>query len=349
MKGDSKEQLLSKLPEQKKFILLGDVMLGRGVNELIRESPPGYAWGDTLEIIKSADYSLVNLECALTYHEKNWAKTPKAYYFRADPGVAIACLKAANISCACIANNHILDFQEEGLVDTLNFLDKAGICHAGAGRNLPEARDPAYRAIGDTRVGLIAFTDNEPAFAAAEELSGVDYLPVYLDTEPFNSFLEAVFEAKRACDILIVSAHWGPNMEFRLPIEFREAAHRMIAAGADIIHGHSAHNFQGIEIYEGKPIFYATGDFIDDYAIDPIYRNDWTFIFVLNINGVEMDSIELYPVHISFAQAMLAKGIESTLIMDRMEAMCGELGTKTARQKDRISVPISEEQLRRAG
>lgn len=339
---------MSKLPDKKRLVFLGDVMLGRGVNEVIRKAPTGYAWGNTLEIIKSADYSLINLECALTYHEKNWAKTPKAYYFRADPGVAIACLRAANISCACIANNHILDFQEEGLVDTLNFLDKAGICHAGAGRNLSEAREPAYRTIGDIRVGLIAFTDNEPAFAATQDSPGVEYLPVYVDTEPFNSFLEAVFEAKRTCDILTVSVHWGPNMEFRPPIEFCEAAHKIIAAGADVVHGHSAHNFQGIEIYEGKPIFYATGDFIDDYAIDPIYRNDWTFIFVLNISGVEMDSIELYPVHISFAQALLAKGPESTLIMDRMEAMCDELGTKTVRQKGKLTIQIAEREIKRA-
>jgi poly-gamma-glutamate synthesis protein (capsule biosynthesis protein) len=332
---------LDKRSGQKRVIFLGDVMLGRGVNEVFWEVPPDFIWGTTLDIIKSADYSLINLECALTYHEEIWTETMKAFYFKADPDSAIAALREANISCVCLANNHTLDFQQEGLIDTLRYIDEAGICRAGAGENISEARSPAFRRVDNIIVGLVAFTDNEPGFAATEDTPGVNFVPVLPNSDYFSPLLSSVVEAKRAADIVIVSAHWGPNMRFHPLLAFREAAHMLIDAGADIFHGHSAHNFQGIEIYKGKPILYDTGDFVDDYAIDPTYRNDQSFIFVLNLNGVVMESIDLYPVHLSYAQTNLASEPEFTEIAERMERLSGELGTKVTRLKDRLSISVS--------
>jgi len=245
-----------------RMVLIGDVMLGRGVNKVLRQVPPEYVWGDTLDIVREADYSLINLECALTRHPLPWDKTLKAFYFKSDPEPAIATLKAANITCVCIANNHTLDFKEKGLLDTLQTLDKANICRAGAGRDIAGGRAPAYREVRGFTVGLVAFTDNEPDFAATSKRPGVNYIPVIPDMPEVAPLLETVEEAGERADIVIVSAHWGPNMRLRPPREFRTLAHRLIDAGADIFHGHSAHNFQGIEIYKGKPIFYDTGDFI---------------------------------------------------------------------------------------
>jgi len=333
---------------RKRLVFLGDVMLGRGVNEVLREVPPDYIWGNTLGIIKSADYSLINLECALTYHKEAWTKTVKVFFFKADPDKAIAALQEANVSCVSLANNHTLDFQEEGLVDTLKYLDEAGICRAGAGKNISEARAPAFREVGEIKVGLVAFTDNEPDFAATEDSPGVNFVPVLPGSDYLKLLINSVVEAKRAADIVIVSAHWGPNMRFRPPLAFREVAHALIDAGADIFHGHSAHNFQGIEIFQGRPIMYDTGDFIDDYAIDPIYRNDQSFIFALNLNGTTIESLDLYPVHLSYAQTNLAKGAEFVEIAGRMEKLSGEFGTKIARLEDRLSIDVAGERLKKA-
>ncbi|MBE0448238.1 MAG: CapA family protein [Actinobacteria bacterium] len=314
-------------------------MLGRGVNEVLQEAPPDYIWGNTLDVIRSADYSLINLECALTYHEKAWTKTIKVFFFKADPEPAVAALREANISCVCLANNHTLDFQEEGLIDTLKYLDEAGVCRAGAGKNISEARSPAFRKVGDITIGLVAFTDNEPGFAATGDTPGVNFMPVLPNSDYFNPLLSSVMEARRAADIVIVSAHWGPNMRFRPPLAFREVAHMLVDAGADIFHGHSAHNFQGIEIYKGRPIMYDTGDFIDDYAVDPIYRNDQSFVFALNLSGTTVESIDLYPVHLSYTQTNFATEPEFTEIAERMGKLSGELGTKVMRLKDRLSIP----------
>lgn len=332
-----------------RMVVLGDVMLGRGVDEVLKRVPPEHVWGDTLDIIREADYVLVNLECALTLHAHPWDRRLKAFYFKADPEPAVAALAAAGVTCACIANNHTLDFQERGLVDTLDTLDAAGICRAGAGRDVAEARAPAYREVRGFTVALVAFTDNEPDFAATPERPGVNYFPVKPDTPAVAPLLAAVEEAKANADIVIVSAHWGPNMRFRPAREFRTLAHRLIDAGAGIIHGHSAHNFQGIELYKGKPILYDTGDFIDDYAVDPIFRNDQSLIFALDFDGARVENIELYPVHLDFAQTNLATGYEFDEIAARMEELSGEFEVvEFRRTKRKLVVPARRRKRRPA-
>src|SRR5215212_10473184 len=134
--------------------LMGDVMLGRRVAE------------------------------ALNYHmgpEQPWTRTPKVFHFRTPPS-AIETLRTARIDACSLANNHTLDFEEQGLLDTLKHLDAAGIRHAGAGPNREEAADPAILIVPPDRqrVALLAFTDNEPPFAAGTNRPGTNYLPVSL-------------------------------------------------------------------------------------------------------------------------------------------------------------------------
>src|SRR5918997_773806 len=136
--------------------LTGDVMLGRGVNETLRGVRPEEPWGDTLPLLLSADLRIINLECAITEHKQPWSRTPKVFHFRADP-VAIEVLRAARIDACSLANNHTLDFEEQGLLDTLDHPQAAGVRYAGAGGNLEEAARPVLL---DGGLALVAFTDN---------------------------------------------------------------------------------------------------------------------------------------------------------------------------------------------
>ena len=102
--------------------LTGDVMLGRGVNEALRAMRPEEAWGDTMPLLLAADLRIINLECAITEHEQMWARTPKVFHFRADPQ-AVEVLRAARVNACSLANNHTLDFEEDGLLDTLRHLE----------------------------------------------------------------------------------------------------------------------------------------------------------------------------------------------------------------------------------
>lgn len=322
---------------------IGDVMLGRGVNDEISLHEPEYFWGDTLPVLRSADAVIANLECAITEHETEWQETLKAFYFRADPK-AIDVLKTANIQYASLANNHSLDFEEEGLLDTLKYLDDAGIKHAGAGKNLAEAREPAILEVSGIKVGVVSLTDNEPTFAANGE-PGTNYLAINDDPPRLQYINEEVTIAKSmGADFIIVSLHWGPNMVISPPVRFRKFAQAAVDSGANIIHGHSAHIFQGVQVYKNNLIMYDTGDFLDDYAVDPLLRNDWSFIFLVELNREGIQRLKMIPVRLSYAQVNLAKGDEFEAIRQRMQLLCGEFRTKVESTDDGLEITVSGRQ-----
>lgn len=196
---------------QTTLAFIGDVMLGRGVNTEIAARPPESFWGNTLPILRSANAVVANLECAITQSVRRWDRTPKVFHFRADPK-ATDVLRAANIRCVSLANNHTLDYGEEGLFDTLKYLDAAGICRDGAGHNLEEAEAPALFDAAGLKVGVVAFTDNEPPFAAEQQKPGTNYIEIKADSSTLARVEKAVIRARDAgARIVVLSLHWGPN------------------------------------------------------------------------------------------------------------------------------------------
>ena len=322
--------------------LTGDVMLGRGVNATLRAARPEEPWGDVLPLLRSADLRIINLECAVTEHERPWSRTRKVFHFRADP-LAIEVLRAARIDACSLANNHTLDFEEEGLLDTIAHLYAAGIGYAGAGRDLEEAGRPVLL---DGGVALVAFTDNEPPFAARPDKPGTNYLPVSLEPEVLRRVEEAIETAREAgAETVVFSNHWGPNMVERPREIFRRFARAVVDLGADVYYGHSAHVFQGVEIYRGKPILYDTGDFIDDYAVDPRLRNDRSFLFRVSVERGDLGRLELFPVSLPYARVELARGDEREAILDRMVILSAEMGTALERREDRLVLDIEGQAL----
>jgi len=134
-------------------------------------------------------------------------------------------------------------------------------------------------------------------------------------------------------DTLIFSNHWGPNMVQRPKAVFRRFARAVIDLGVDIYYGHSAHVFQGVEIYRGKPILYDTGDFIDDYAVNPELRNDWSFLFRVSVEEGSLERLDLIPVKLSYARVDLATGGERESILNRMERLSAEMDAVFARRE----------------
>ena len=297
------------------ILFAGDVMLGRLVNKVLANAQFTYVWGDTIDIIKRADFSLINLECPVSSKGKKWNKTFKVFHFRANLD-AIQVLNSASIDYVSLANNHILDYDVEALLDTLDILDKNNISHSGAGRNLREAMKPAilekklkpkasnnnnnsyYNVDNEKvnnndnikntiRIGIISLTDNEPEWEAKDDLAGINYIPATLDPDRYYYRLQNYIEqAKKQSDLVIVSSHIGPHFIETPSVKYVNFAHKILDFGADIYWGHSNHMPQGIELYKrndnNKIILYDCGDFIDDYAIDSNYRNDLSFIFLLH-------------------------------------------------------------------
>ena len=172
---------------------------------------------------KETDFSLINLECAVSSNGKEWNKTFKVFHFRANLD-AIQVLNSASIDYVSLANNHILDYDVEGLLDTLNILDKNNISHSGAGRNLKEAIKPAIiekklkpntsnnhtyyynvdkKEVNDDdnnnlkntiRIGLISLTDNEPGWEAKDDFAGINYIPITLEPDRYYYRLQNYIE-----------------------------------------------------------------------------------------------------------------------------------------------------------
>ena len=317
----------------------GDIMLGRLVNDRLKVMQPEEVWGDVLPHLAQADLRIVNLECALTNHLQAWTRFEKMFHFRADPEAARV-LQAAHIDACTLANNHILDYEEQGLRDTLLILNATGIRHAGAGANATKAAAPAMLEVQGSspcRVALLSFTDNEPGFAADADHSGTNYLEVSLQQETLARIADSIAQARaQGADLVVFSNHWGANFVERPSPEFRSFARRVIELGADIYHGHSAHICQGIEIYQGKPILYDTGNFIDDYAVHPQLRNDRSCLFKLMFEQGKLCRIELLPVSLSVAHVALARGEKFDAICAHMKLLCAEFGTRLISHDDRL-------------
>ncbi len=293
-----------------KMALVGDVMLGRVVNAILRYNPPSYPWGNALSVLKQADLRFCNLECVISDKGLPWSKTPKIFHFRSDPK-NIEVLKAANINVVSLANNHSLDFGYDAMLDMIGALDKTGIAHVGAGANITLARRPVIVQSGDKKVGFIAFSDNEPDWEASDHTPGIFYVPISVKNPQAQDLFEIVRQTK-------------PK--------------------ADVIFGHSGHVFRGIEIYQGvelfknKLIIYCGGNFIDDYVVDMIERNDQSFIFILETADNQFSKLWLYPIIIENFQARLAnKRIEVEEIANKMIGLCRKLHTSAAwNSKDKV-------------
>lgn len=307
---------------------MGDVMLGRLVNQALKTRDPGYVWGDTLPLLRAADLRVCNLECVLSDRGRPWSVPPKVFHFRSDAKNA-AVLSAAGIDMVSLANNHVLDYEYVALLDMLEILERSGIGYCGAGRDREEARRPALVERKGIRVAMLAATDNEPGWEAAPARPGTFYAPADLRDRRAAELLQAVSDQARSSGFVIVSLHWGPNWGYDAPPEHVQFGHALIEAGAGVVFGHSPHVFRGIEFYRGKPILYSAGDFIDDYAVDEIERNDESFVFAIDAEAHEVGEISLYPTLISAFQARRADPRTAAEIAAKMRALCERLGTRS--------------------
>jgi poly-gamma-glutamate capsule biosynthesis protein CapA/YwtB (metallophosphatase superfamily) len=314
------------------LIGLGDVMLARGVSDFLARADPAEVWGDTLPLIQSADIRLVNLECCISDRGREF-QPPRVFYFRAIPK-AINALLAAGIDVATLANNHTLDFGPQALLDTLDHLDSAGILFAGAGPDMSAAGQPVLLERAKTKIGIVAFTDNFPEYRAGPRTAGTNHLPI--EHQSLASLASMIDEAREmGADVVIVSAHWGPNMRRRPPQHFRDFARSAIDAGGDIWFGHSAHLFQGVEFHRGKPIVYDAGDFLDDYRVDPVERNDLSLAWWFDIGPSEI-GLAAYPLTLSFARTNMATGEDFDWIAKTLRGLCAEMGTTVSQDDSRL-------------
>ncbi len=306
--------------------LTGDVMLGRTLDYTIGQRGFDYPWGDVLPLMKETDFNLINLETTLTNSER---KVYKTFNFRSAPE-NIQSLINANISVVNLANNHVRDYACEGLIETIETLDAAGIKHVGAGKNRDDAMAPAVIKRKGITVGLLGLTDNEPGWKANHG-PGINYVDL-TDKEEKARILGTIETLRKEADIILVSIHWGSNMRERPEPGFVNFAHAMVGHGATIIHGHSAHIPQGIEYFHNSLILYDTGDFVDDYVVDSELRNDLSAFFIVTVDKSGILDFRLVPIRISGYQVNRAGYQDHAWVIQRIKRLSSVFDTKIDNQ-----------------
>ncbi len=325
-----------------RFMAVGDIMLGRGVGARLRKAG-GYekAFEKVASYMNLGDIVFANLETPLTDSNHGLDKERKIV-LKAEPESVVA-LTDAGINLISLSNNHILDYYEKGLFDTMELLDKNGIKHAGAGRNIEEARTPAIIEKNGLKTALLAYTTfaeltyaGKPYqnFAAGPEKSG-------LVRDRYETIREDILKIRDQVDLVAVSMHWGVEDSFKVTNEQKELAHKLIDDGADMILGHHPHQFQGIELYKGKPILYSMGNFLFDQN-DP--ENMESFIIDMKYKGAELTEFSALPVRIINKSIVeIQTGSNAAALLKRQAELCRELGTEPVIQDDKLIFKINLE------
>lgn len=317
--------------------LAGDVMLGRGVDQIlphpgdpaleegyIRDArsyvalaeaangpiprPVGFSWpwGDTLGILDrtAPDALVLNLETSVTQSDD--FAPGKAVHYRMHPA-NLPALAAARPDVCVLANNHVLDFGRRGLADTLDALEAAGLRTAGAGLDADGASLPAAVPVdGGRRILVHSFgmpsSGVPPDWAATADRSGIDFVSAASDAAA-AAVVARIRQAKRPGDLAVASVHWGSNWGYLVPRDQVRFAHALVDGGADLVHGHSSHHPRPLELYRGKLIAYGCGDLVNDYEGITGYEHYRDDLRLLYFAVLEPDTGRLLEVRIAPLQA----------------------------------------------
>ncbi|MFT4890502.1 MAG: poly-gamma-glutamate capsule biosynthesis protein CapA/YwtB (metallophosphatase superfamily) [Halobacteriales archaeon] len=319
---------------------VGDVMLGRSVNDRWADGTQAGVWGSTLERLRALDGLVLNLECCVSDRGEPWPD--KTYSFRADPAFAVPALQAAEASVASLANNHVLDFREPALVDTRAHLADAGVAHTGAGRSRDTALAPAVVDAGGLTVATVAFTDQWSPYAATRTGAGTAYARLDRSDPVTRSLVRDALDRASAHDpdLVVASLHWGPNWETSPDPTQVDFARWLVDRGVDVVHGHSAHVLQGVEVYRGRPIIYDAGDFVDDYVHKGGFHNKRSALFELVVSGGRLDVLRVVPIEIEDAAATLADEGAAAWVREAMRERSKPFGTPADRAGDGLLIPL---------
>ncbi|MFE7807214.1 CapA family protein [Streptomyces sp. NPDC057430] len=302
------------------LFLCGDVMLGRGVDQILphpgdpalheryvhdarsyvalAEAVNGpipyrvdytYPWGAALDVLDAAapDVRVTNLETTVTTSDD--FAPGKAVHYRMHPE-NLPSLTAARPDVCVLANNHVLDHGHQGLKDTLDALAKHGVSTVGAGEDAEEATRPVVVPLpGGGRFVAYALgmaSSGIPRdWAATARHGGVHFASGPTHTAA-TGLLTRIRDTRRPGDIVMVSIHWGANWGYALSRADVEYAHELVDAGVDVVHGHSSHHPRPLEVHRGKLVLHGCGDLINDYeGITGYeqYRDDLRLLYLVSL------------------------------------------------------------------
>ena len=239
--------------------------------------------GAVREVISGADIAMANFENPAP-NRFTWHKSKTV--FTADPTLIDGLVKAG-IDYVGIANNHIGDAGNNGILQTIANLKKRGLKYSGAGKDLAAAQRPAILDANGTKVAILAYDAIAPGYHAAKGEPGSSKLTI-------KAVQAGVKAARKAgAKVVIVFPHWGTEYRYSPFQNQQRLARQIIDAGADMIIGNHAHYAAAVEVYKGKPIWYALGNFVFDQTwSEPTMEG---ISLELTFQGAELQQIRMRP------------------------------------------------------
>jgi poly-gamma-glutamate synthesis protein (capsule biosynthesis protein) len=347
------------------IFLTGDVMTGRAIDQLLphggdptlREAvvsdartyirlaeqangsipaPIDFAWpwGEAVQIVEqfAPDVRLLNLETSITAGGE-FARG-KAVHYRMHPD-NIGCVSAIRPDVCALANNHTLDFGYEGLIDTLQTLESAGICGVGAGLDATSAERPVV--VGHVVIASCGMGSSgiPREWAARDRCPGVAYVPDMSDRGA-DAIADRLLALKGSGDSAVVSIHWGSNWGYDVDAAQIRFAHRLIDAGVDLVHGHSSHHPRPIEIYRGKLILYGCGDTVDDYEGIRTYESFRHELRLLYFGSVDECTLRMVPMRMRRMRLERAPEGDTEWLRATVEKISQPFGTRVDTASDGV-------------
>lgn len=282
-----------------KLLLIGDIMLGRLYNDKFKDKlnthlRPSYEsiWGDSIYFFNNADLIIGNLEMTITDSDKLWPD--KIFNYKLNPKYKDVFKVFSKKTIVNTANNHILDFQKKGMLDTFDNLKQLNIDHIGAGTHYLIAKQPILTTVKKIKILVFGASDHYDYWTAGittklKKKEGIHFVDIKNnDTQNILKYVKYKINAIEP-DFTIFSCHCGPNTVLKIDKNIQSFAKNLINNGVDIFHGHSAHHIIPYEIYNSGLIFYSLGDFIDDYEHSGPNNKQLSYMVELNLTKTKRE------------------------------------------------------------
>lgn len=267
-----------------KIIIAGDLCPQDRVSIFMEQGRYENILGEVKPIIESANYSLVNLECPIVNSPNSVPIKKCGPNLKTSKKVA-ELIKYAGFKGVTLANNHLLDYGDEGVADTLAACRDVGVDTVGGGMNFSEAERILYKVIGGFTVAFINCCEHEFSIATSNSAGA----------NPLNAIQQyyAIQEAHVKADYVFVIVHGG-HEHFQLPSpRMQEIYHFFVDCGADVVINHHQHCYSGYEVYKGTPIFYGLGNFCFDNSC--IKNSLWNQGYLVELKIDETIEFILWP------------------------------------------------------
>ena len=263
---------------------------------------------DLLQELNQADITMVNEE--FPFSTRGTKMENKQYTFRADPA-NVKALQEMGVDIVSLANNHVLDYGKDALEDTFTTLDGAGILYAGAGTSAERAKACQTIMVNGTKVGFLAASRVIPE----GNWNVDDSTPGVFTTYDGNALCKAVADARKVCDYVVVFVHWGVEQEAYPEDYQKNLAKQYVDAGADLVIGSHTHCLQGIEYYNGKPIYYSLGNFVFGSDINQ------SMALKITIGADKTTTCQLIPVYAANGCSMKMEESGASSLYQYMESI----------------------------